>query len=228
MQKNPFQPEYFINPNIQGEMEKMHTSEYMEYLDHTEYDEDEIHDTQKGFSSPESISKNKTSHEYSEDDQRVFREIEHGSFAHVHELTTLSPTIAGILVQRLEFLNLAGITTLSSDTARYLGSHQGKLYLSGLKYFEPGVANALGDHRGYLDLARLETISLEDAHALMRQQGDLRLSSLRVSFDTAYIQELESLFDAFLNHEGELLLSSELQNRYELYKAKKQTFKKVI
>jgi len=223
MQKNPFKPKYFIEPNIEREMKEMHKSEYIAYQDYIEDVENE-----SVFAKEESVSQEKRYEEYSEDDQKFFKEIEKGSFAHVNELTSLSPAIAKLLTHHLKFLSLAGVTMLHRDAAQYLGKHHGKLYLSGLTHFEFGVAEALGNHDGYLDLARLETILPEDARALARQKGELRLSSLRLSFDEAHIQESEAIFDAFLKHEGEIFFSPELQDAYEAYRSKKQNFKEVV
>ncbi len=222
MKQNPFKPEHFIEPDIQKEMDNMHTNEYIARQDRAE-DEDENVFIQEGNFSQENFYK-----DYSEDDQKLFGEIEKGIFAHINEVTSLPPSIAQRAAQSLEFLNLASVTTLYADAARYLGSHRGKLYLSGLSHFEFGVAEALGKHVGYLDLARLETITQEEARVLAHQKGDLRLSSLKLSFDEIHKQESEAICDAFLHHEGEVLLSAESQEAYELYKTKRQDFKKVI
>ena len=225
MKRKYFSPDHFVEPNIDDAMEKMHTNEYIDYLDHSENE-----GFSDDFEAPSLIHKNNTQsryESYSVRDQEILNEIERGFFSNAHELTKLPGSIAEIISQKLSFLNLAGIVDLTSEAAHFLGSHKGRLFLCGVISFQPGVAQELGHHEGFLDLARLATISYEDACALSQQKGDLRLSELCLNFDADHAAESEKILRAFVHHEGEILFSPDLQSKFEIYKEESK-FKKVI
>ncbi len=225
MKRKSFSPDNFVEPNIDDAMKKMHTNEYMDYLDHSENEE-----CPDDFEAVSLIQKNNLQLKYEScpvHDQKIFAEIEQGSFAHLNELTTLPDSIAEIISRKLSFLNLAGIIDLTLEAAHFLGNHKGRLFLCGVISFQPGVAQELGHHEGFLDLARLATISYEDACALSQQKGDLRLSELCLNFDADHAAESEKILRAFVYHEGEILFSPDLQSKFELYKEESK-FKKVI
>ena len=225
MKRKSFSPDNFVEPNVDDAMKKMHTNEYMDYLDHSENEE-----YPDDFEAVSLIQKNNSQLKYESypvHDQKIFAEIEQGSFAHLNELTTLPDSIAEIISRKLNFLNLAGIIDLTLEAAHFLGNHKGRLFLCGVISFQPGVAQELGHHEGFLDLARLATISYEDACALSQQKGDLRLSELCLNFDADHAAESEKILRAFVHHEGEILFSPDLQSKFEIYKEESK-FKKVI
>lgn len=226
MKRKLSSPNHFVEPNIEDAMKKMHTNEYIEYLDHSE-NEDSLSDFEVSPLTKKNSSQLRYE-SYPAHDQAIFIEIERGSFAHIPELTTLPDSIARHISQKLNFINLAGVIDLTSEAAHFLGAHQGRLFLCGLTSFKSGVAQELGRHEGFLDLARLATISYEDACALSQQKGDLRLSSLRLNFNADHMAESEKILRSFVSHQGEILFSSELQNRFETYKAEEKKFKKAM
>lgn len=217
---NPFSPDYYVEPNFEKEMKRMHTSEYVASSDAEDIlQEDTIHISPV---SPESTREplqpivESLSH-----NERVLQEIREGHFTHMGELTSVSVDAAHLLLAR-SFLDLRSVEHLSPEAAGVLGKHRGRLILLGLMSLDLDVAQALGAHEGFLDLSGVTYISLENARALAYQKGDLRMTGLTLDFSPGHARESAEILDAFAFHEGEVILSSQLQKQFDDYKKQHQ------
>lgn len=132
------------------------------------------------------------------------RKLLAGGEANFSSIASVSPTVADILADAEQPLDLTRLVAAAADhddlddsTARLIARHAGAVRLLRLRTLSPDVARLLAETSGDLEFTGLGTLAPEAAEALAKHDGQLALPALRDAGESA---------DALARHRGPLTL----------------------